>query len=64
MRLQLDRQFCSGANDMTAEEALIALVHAIEDIEANWEKGNLAEAVNRAVSIKDEVCCEFYVPLP
>jgi hypothetical protein len=47
---------------MTEREALTLLISAIEDIQFNWENGDLAQMVREAIGIKDEVCQEFGFP--
>lgn len=46
---------------MDENEALHELILAIETIQANWAKGDLANAVRDAVSTKDEICQRFNI---
>jgi hypothetical protein len=41
---------------MNEREAVQLLISAIEDIQLNWESGDLATMVRHAIEIKDEIC--------
>jgi len=47
---------------MTQRKAIMLLVMAIEDVQHNWESGDLAEAVYTAIATKDEICQQFKIP--
>jgi hypothetical protein len=42
--------------------AITLLISAIEDIQHNWENGDLADAVRNAIATKDEICQQFHLP--
>jgi hypothetical protein len=42
--------------------AITLLISAIEDIQHNWENGDLADAVRNAIATKDEICQQFNFP--
>lgn len=46
----------------TKHDAIVLLISAIEDIQHNWDNGDLAEAVYSAITIKDEICQRFNIP--
>jgi hypothetical protein len=56
------RQQHSEDKTMTEREALALLISAIEDIQFNWENGDLAQMVREAIGVKDEICQQFNFP--